>query len=369
MEITRFLFIVDVIVIMLSFVFYRQVLVFLINLLEKKKPAKKHQEPELTAIIPAHNEENNIEKKLVNLVDSGYQKKKLNIIVTDDFSTDKTAEIVKNFEKFPVVLIKAKEYKGKIAAINNALKHSKTEIVILSDADATLEKGAIKNLVSYFSSNKIGGVTGNIIIDIKSSFYSSGQKKFQNDENKLRNYESTLDSVSSMDGRLCAFRKSIVKNIDKDAAADDLEMTYQIRKKGHKVVFAQDAIVHEKAPTNLSAEFQQKRRRSLYTINVVFRHIDMLFNPKYGPFGIFIFPFRRFFGILSPFLLLFAFFYLLKLKYFILLLMLIVILLLCFNYTRGIMVYYLLVIVSILMSWLDFLVNGFKAKGKWRRHY
>lgn len=371
MDIAKSLFIADVAVILLSSVFYKPLLIFFINLLGKKKPAKSSYKPELTVIVPAYNEERNIKKKLANLASLNYPKKNLKIIVSDDCSTDKTTGIANKFRK-SVVVLNAEEHRGKIAAINNALSHSKTEIVVLTDADSILEENSIKNLVSWFSSDEIGGATANIKIDAKNSFYSYGQKKFQDDENNLRNYEGILDSVSSMDGRLCAFRKSIVRQIDEEAAADDLELAYQIRKKGFKAVFAQDAVAHEKAPTDMVAEFLQKRRRSLYTINVIFRHIGMLFNPKYGCFGILIFPFRRLAGILSPFTLLFAFFYLFTfqyLKYLTAILFLMMLILLFSKRARDFIVYYSIVIFSILVSWLDFVLNGFKAKGKWRRGY
>ncbi|MBS3096364.1 glycosyltransferase [Candidatus Woesearchaeota archaeon] len=367
MDIVKSLFIADVAIILLSFVFYKPLLIFFINLLGKKKPAKSSHKPELTVIVPTYNEERNIKKKLRNLIDINYPKKKLKIIVSDDCSTDKTAEIANKFKK--IILLNAKGRNGKIAAINNALIHAKTEIVVLTDADAILEKDSIRNLVGYFSGDEIGGVTANIKIDVKNSWYSYGQKKFQDDENNLRNYEGILDSVSSMDGRLCAFRRSLIKQIDEKSAADDLELAYQIRKKGFKAVFAQDADAHEKAPADAVAEFSQKRRRSLYTINVIFRHIGMLFNPKYGCFGILIFPFRRLAGILSPFMLLFAFFYLLAFQYLISIIFLIALILLLHKRARGLIIYYSIVVFSILLSWIDFVLNGFKAKGEWNRPY
>lgn len=370
MGMLKILFIADVAVILLSFFAYKPLLKSLVKGSIQKKVDKSKWTPKLTIIIPTHNEESNIKKKLMNLANADYPKKCLKILVSDDCSTDKTAYIAGKFEKFPVKLIKSKEHKGKIAAINSALSVADTDIVLLTDADAAIGKNSIKNLIKYFSSGEIGGVTGNIIVKIEPSIYSLGQKVFQDSENELRRCEGILDSVSSMDGRLCAFRKSIIKSIDEGAAADDLELAHQIRKKGHRVVFAEDAAAYENAPTDIVSEFQQKRRRSLYTINVVFRHIDMLFNTKYGYFGTLIFPFRRFFGVLSPFLLLFAAFYLVAVFPYVALGFAVIIILALFSANvRGILTYNALVLFSILISWLDFFLNGCRVKGRWSRAY
>ena len=79
MDIVKSLFIADVAIILLSFVFYKPLLIFFINLLGKKKPAKSSHKPELTVIVPTYNEERNIKKKLRNLIDINYPKKNLKL--------------------------------------------------------------------------------------------------------------------------------------------------------------------------------------------------------------------------------------------------------------------------------------------------
>ena len=85
----------------------------------------------VSCVIPAFNEAENIQLVIKNL-------KKVNIIteiiVVDDGSKDKTAEIAKAEN---VIVIKHKNNKGKGAAIKTGLELAKGDIVLFLDADVT----------------------------------------------------------------------------------------------------------------------------------------------------------------------------------------------------------------------------------------
>jgi len=85
-------------------------------------PSRKMQDyrPSISLIIPAYNEEKNIGETLQNVLSAHYPKK-FEIIVVDDGSKDKTAEIVK---KFKIKLLKGM-HQGKAKAVNLAMKHAR----------------------------------------------------------------------------------------------------------------------------------------------------------------------------------------------------------------------------------------------------
>lgn len=96
----------------------------------------------VTAVIPAFNEENQIldtvnALKLVN----GISK----IIVVDDGSTDRTFDIVKNINDIQV--IRNEKNKGKGYAIKTALQYVTSRFVLLVDADLGSSALEMKNLV------------------------------------------------------------------------------------------------------------------------------------------------------------------------------------------------------------------------------
>ncbi|NYZ76071.1 glycosyltransferase family 2 protein [Candidatus Micrarchaeota archaeon] len=83
-----------------------------------------------TVIVPAYNEEENIGKLLEKLT-----KKAERIIVVDDGSTDRTYPIAK---KFKVRVIRHGRNRGKSQAVATGIKASKTEKLVLIDADGQL---------------------------------------------------------------------------------------------------------------------------------------------------------------------------------------------------------------------------------------
>ena len=96
--------------------------------------------PKVTVIVPTYNEAKLIEKKLDNIAEQEYPRDKLEVIVVDSASTDKTPEKVREWVgKHPELnlkLIVEPVRKGKAHALNTALKHSQGEIVVIIDVDS-----------------------------------------------------------------------------------------------------------------------------------------------------------------------------------------------------------------------------------------
>ena len=97
-------------------------------------------EPNVSYMIVAHNEEKQIKSKLDNAISLDYPKKKMQIIVTSDLSTDSTNTIVDEFiKKHPennIILHKTVEHKGKTNAQNEGQRLATGEILVMTDANA-----------------------------------------------------------------------------------------------------------------------------------------------------------------------------------------------------------------------------------------
>ena len=107
----------------------------------------------ISVIIPCYNEEKNIGevlKKIPKIVDE--------IIVVDDGSKDKTAEIVRQFPK--VKLVRHEVNKGKGAAMMAGVKNSKGDIVVFMDGDMQHNPLEISLLVEPILSGNADFVNG-----------------------------------------------------------------------------------------------------------------------------------------------------------------------------------------------------------------
>ena len=321
------------------------------KILSKNKTIKlNNKTPKITVIVPVLNEEKNIKNKLKNLL-TQYRRKLMKIFVIDNGSTDKTVKIAK---KFPVIILTSE--KGKIKAINKGLSHAKTEIIILTDADTIMEKNAIKQLVNSFNSN-IGAVNAYAVLRPNNKFYSNGKLSYHKADWNLRYNESLIDSACSLDGKLVAFKKSIVNHLSENFLCDDFLLTMLIREKGYRCIVNKNAVVYESSPSNLKEEFKQIRRRNAIGFIVVLNYLKFLFNPKYKYFS-FTFTFRRFFAFFLPLLLLYPVVYiaLASFKLFLFLIPLIALSIIILNYTA-------IQLIGLCLLWYDLLTRNFE----WRK--
>ena len=87
---------------------------------------------------------------LENKLDQNYSKRKLDIIVVSDGSTDKTDEIVREFGEQGVRLIRQEPRAGKTAAINKAVAEAHGEILVFSDANSLYSNDALRRIVQNF---------------------------------------------------------------------------------------------------------------------------------------------------------------------------------------------------------------------------
>ncbi len=98
----------------------------------------------ITAIIPAYNEEDRIEKVIVPALEADIIS---NIVVVDDGSNDSTSNIALNYN---VNLVKMPQNMGKSEAVKKGIKYckDKSDIIVLLDADLVgLTANHIKALV------------------------------------------------------------------------------------------------------------------------------------------------------------------------------------------------------------------------------
>lgn len=126
--------------------------------------------PEVSVVVPAYNEEATINLNLESLLESEYPPHKMEIILVDDGSTDKTVLKAESFlsraenngKKLRII---KKPHTGKVQTLNTGLKNSKGSIIITIDADAKMAPNAIRNIITPFVKEpEVGAATGYIEI-------------------------------------------------------------------------------------------------------------------------------------------------------------------------------------------------------------
>jgi cellulose synthase/poly-beta-1,6-N-acetylglucosamine synthase-like glycosyltransferase len=136
--------------------YFIQSVLFVIGSSKKFPKIKEQKLPDVSVIVAARNEEENILRCLKSLDKLDYPEDKLQIILVDDRSTDKTGNIIENFiidkPKFTKIVTRKEigRLKGKTNALANALEVATGDIILTSDADCVMVSSWIKTTVSYY---------------------------------------------------------------------------------------------------------------------------------------------------------------------------------------------------------------------------
>ncbi len=121
--------------------------------------------PNVSIIVSMHNEEENARDCIRKLLGQNYSSKKLEVIIVNDRSSDKTADIVQElsdqYSNLNQITINEtnETYAPKKYAIDQAMQKANGEIIILTDADGRPGPQWVNTIVSRFSQN-VGMVLG-----------------------------------------------------------------------------------------------------------------------------------------------------------------------------------------------------------------
>lgn len=293
----RLLFYISGFVIVWAMVGYPLSLRFIGRLYKNRQLEKDYTyEPTVTVMVVAHNEEKVILEKMHNLLALDYPKDKMEVLVASDHSTDGTNEIVKAFiadhKERKINLFEVKERKGKTNAQNEAQKTVQTEYLVMTDANAMLERKAVRELMAVFTSCDIAYVSGRLsIINNEASDVSGAEASYWDSDLVAREIEGRVQTITAGNGAIYACRTKDYYDFNPIACHDSaMPLFYALQ--GKRAICNHDAIAYEKAGEVIEDEFGRKVRMS----RIILKHIipDLrLFNIfKYKWFSYFYFGHR-----------------------------------------------------------------------------
>jgi len=228
-------------------------------------------EPSVTIIVPTYNEEKYIRRTIKALLRQHYPQNKLEIIVVNDGSTDKTLEKLREFGD-EIQVINLRRNGGKREAICHAIQEAKNEIIVHVDSDSILSSCAIKNVVQPFVKPEVGATTGNIkILNRNRSLVTRLQDTWYYTMLRFnRSTESYFKAVTCCSGIIAAYRAKLLKeriHLFKSATflgrkyiyGDDRDLTNLVLR-DHDVVYVPNAIAYTPAPSTISGFIKQQIR-------------------------------------------------------------------------------------------------------------
>jgi cellulose synthase/poly-beta-1,6-N-acetylglucosamine synthase-like glycosyltransferase/peptidoglycan/xylan/chitin deacetylase (PgdA/CDA1 family)/spore germination protein YaaH len=288
----------------------RALIIGLLALAEKLRPDPPplpNPPPDVTVLIPAHNEESVIVQTVKSVLASDLTD--LRVIVVNDGSSDRTGELLDgNFGRDPRVHIIHQVNRGKAAALSRALNEAHTDFVITIDADTEVEPNAIGKLLRHFADEKVGAVAGNVKVGNRSRWLTRWQAlEYITSQNMEKRAFDLLNCITVVPGALGAWRKKAIEaagGITADTVAEDADLTIAIRRVGWHVDYDEEAIAWTEAPETPAVLIRQRFRWTFGTLQSFWKHSDTLFRPKYGTLGFValpnIFVFQLALPLISP---------------------------------------------------------------------
>ncbi|MEW5806885.1 MAG: glycosyltransferase family 2 protein [Acidobacteriota bacterium] len=304
----------------------------------------------ISVLVPAHNEEKTIVGTVQSLMMLNYSE--YEIIVINDGSTDNTLQnLINAFElrkldkvyrrSIPTehvrgvyaslansnLLVIDKEKGGKADALNAGINLSKYPLFCSVDADSIIEDNALLRVVKPFMEHPNETVaSGGIVRIVNGCEVKEGRVVGISLPDKMlpifqvveylrafltgRIGWSALRSLIIISGAFGLYKKSEVIEIggyDHYTDTEDLELVVRLhehmhqKKKKYRIVFVPDPVCWTEVPSKFKILFRQRNRWHRGLLQTLFRHIHMLFNPRYRVIGLFATPYFFFFEMLGPF--------------------------------------------------------------------
>jgi cellulose synthase/poly-beta-1,6-N-acetylglucosamine synthase-like glycosyltransferase/spore germination protein YaaH/peptidoglycan/xylan/chitin deacetylase (PgdA/CDA1 family) len=276
------------------------------RLKERKQTFDDSFAPSVSVVIAAFNEEKVIVRTIAGVLANEYAGA-LEVTIVDDGSKDGTvAEVEKHFGDDPRVHLLKQENGGKASALNRGMAHAAGEIIIALDADTIFAKDTIAKLVRRFADPLVGAVAGNVKVGNRINALTYWQAiEYVTSQNLDRRAYSYINSVSVVPGAVGAWRREAVLQAGgytTDTMAEDMDLTWRIRRIGWRIETENEAIGYTEAPDSFRALFKQRFRWAFGTLQCLWKHRRAL--GRYGWFGRVMLPslwlFQIAFQSLSP---------------------------------------------------------------------
>lgn len=257
---------------------------YLIGALYKPVPINSEFTPGVTIVIPCFNEETWIEQTIVSCVNQDYPIDKLEVLVVDDCSTDRSAEVIREtidrlerenprfHIKERVKYVPSPQNAGKREALARGTQMATHDLIGFVDSDSFLDVFAIRNLVQPFQDPKIGGVSGRTDV---ANTYTNALTKMQSVRyyiafRLMKAAESYFDAVTCLSGPLSCYRKSIIMdNMDawlnqkflgqRATFGDDRSMTNFVLR-NYRTSYQDTAVCSTIVPNQYSSFLKQQMR-------------------------------------------------------------------------------------------------------------
>jgi len=249
-------------------IFYR---FFYVGKLRQKdfKRLEIDEEPFITIMIPAHNEEVVIEETIEYLMNE-MEYHNYEVLVCDDGSTDTTPEILARLSiKYDNLrVLRINKNKGKAHAFNIGLSFAKGIYILSNDADTIPEPEALWKYMNYFlraGGDNIAAVSSNISVQNRSLIVEKSQTvEFSSIAGIIkRSQVGVLGTLYAYSGANTMYRKEAIYDVGgfrQDRATEDISITWDQQFNGWRAIYSPEIFFYTNVPNVMTTLYHQRKR-------------------------------------------------------------------------------------------------------------
>lgn len=245
----------------------------------------------VSVIIPVRNGTKVLPGCLSALRRQTYPRHLIEVLVIDDESTDETAALVQreiatwnSIADTPSLRLIRKPWGGAGAARNRGVRDSSGDVVLFTDADCEPTLEWVEEMMKPLADPQVKVVAGGYLTKQTSAVARLAQAEFE-DRYRFVAKHRYIDIAFT---HSCAVRRDAF--IDSEGFderipnnADDLELSYRLAVKGHRIVFAPKGLVHHQHPATWGEYIRKKVGRGYWRTLVFKRYPEKLVSDSYTP--------------------------------------------------------------------------------------
>ena len=227
------------------------------------------QQPMITIMIPAHNEEVMIEETITYLF-TQLNYTNYEVLVMNDGSTDKTATIIQRLQSvYPRLrTVEIEKNKGKAHAFNIGMYFAQGEYILSNDADTIPEKDALIKYMNFFIHDRdmnTSAVTANMDVQNRTSLLGKSQTvEFSSIVGVIKRSQTSInDSMYAYSGANTLYRKQFLIDVGgfrQNRATEDISIAWDHQMVGAVPRFAPNIVFHMNVPTTIRDLYHQRKR-------------------------------------------------------------------------------------------------------------
>ncbi|MBA4388854.1 MAG: poly-beta-1,6 N-acetyl-D-glucosamine synthase [Verrucomicrobia bacterium] len=241
--------------------------------------------PGVSVLIPCHNEGKCIRETIEHMVLLEYPE--YEVIVIDDGSSDDTLEVLKDCARKneKVRVISLAENQGKATALKMGLLASRHEYLVCVDADAFLDKLALRWIMWHFVKfPRVGAVTGNPRIRNRTSLLGKIQVgEYSTIIGMIKRTQRIMGKVFTISGVTAAFRKRALLESglwSDDMVTEDIDVSWKLQSHFWDIRFEEKALCWILTPESLTGLWHQRLRWAQGGAEVAMKYFKTLLSFK-----------------------------------------------------------------------------------------